>query len=367
MTNSNSMSRTDWALLLILSVLWGGSFFFSKVAVAALPPMTIVFVRFAAASVLVYLYARTRSIRIPCDTRSWLSFAGMGLLNNLIPAGLIVWGQTMIPSGLASAIIATTPIFSIAAIRLTSSDEQLSLAKLLGMALGLIGVAILFRLGAKPASDVSPIGIAACLGAAVSYGCANALGKRFRRLSIPPVAGALGQMTCTAVMAFPLMMLLESPWQLAVPDAPVWMSMAGLVVVSTALGYVVFFRLLATAGATNTSLVTLLIPITAVLLGGLVLGETLSTDQVVGMLSIALGLIAIDGRALNWAFNLPTPDRNPACKAAAVAVGAPENVEFLPIGVVDLPRPGSRPVLSPPCPETAPHQPLPRCRQSRVD
>lgn len=312
MTDSTAMSRTDWALLLILSVLWGGSFFFSKVAVAALPPMTIVFVRFAAASVLVCLYARTRSIRIPCDRRSWLAFAGMGLLNNLIPAVLIVWGQTMIPSGLASAIIATTPIFSIAAIRLTSSDERLSLAKLLGMALGLIGIAILSRLGATHTSDISPIGIVACLGAAMSYGCANALGKRFHHLGIPPVAGALGQMTCTAVMAFPLMMLVEAPWNLAVPDTAVWMSMAGLVVVSTALGYVVFFRILATAGATNISLVTLLIPVTAVLLGSGILGETVSADQMVGMMLIALSLIALDGRALNWAFSLLTPDRRPA-------------------------------------------------------
>jgi drug/metabolite transporter (DMT)-like permease len=204
----------------------------------------------------------------------------------------------MIPSGLASVVIATTPIFSIIAIHVTSTDERLNLAQISGMVLGLVGVAILFRLGTTHAADVSVTGIAACLGAAASYGCANALGKRFRRLGIPPVAGAMGQMTTTAIMALPLMLAVEAPWRLAAPSAAVWASMAGLAVLSTALGYVVFFRILATAGATNVSLVTLLIPASAVLLGSAILGELVSTDQLAGMALIALGLIAIDGRAL---------------------------------------------------------------------
>ena len=298
MNHSTAMSRTEWALLLLLSVLWGGSFFFSKVAVAALPPLTIVFVRFAAAALLVYAYVRARSIAIPTDIRSWASLTGMGLLNNLIPAGLIVWSQTMIASGLAAVIIATTPIFSMLAIRLTSADDRLNLGKISGAALGLIGVWVLFRLGTTNATDVPTAGIVACLGAAASYGFANALGQRFRRIGIAPAAGAMGQMTATAIMALPLMLTVEAPWKLSVPDAEVWASMAGLAVLSTALGYVVFFRILATARATNISLVTLLVPVSAVLLGSVILGEPVSVDQVVGMSLIALGLIVIDGRVL---------------------------------------------------------------------
>ncbi|HVC62334.1 MAG TPA: DMT family transporter [Acetobacteraceae bacterium] len=290
MHDSTAMSRTEWALLLLLSVLWGGSFFFSKVAVTALPPLTIVFLRFSGAALLVYAYARARSIAIPSDIRSWLSFAGMGLLNNLIPASLIVWGQTMIPSGLASVIIATTPIFSIIAIHLTSADERLNLRTISGMVLGLVGVSVLLNLGARYTADASATGIIACLGAAASYGCANALGKRFRRLGIPPVAGAMGQMTTTAIMALPLMLAVETPWKRAVPSAAVWASMAGLAVLSTALGYVVFFRILATAGATNISLVTLLIPVTAVLLGSAILGERVSTDQLAHLIHRIAGI-----------------------------------------------------------------------------
>jgi drug/metabolite transporter (DMT)-like permease len=297
MSHPASMSALDWARLVLLSVLWGGSFFFSKVAVAALAPLTIVFVRFAIAALLVYAYVRVRAIAIPTDVRSWTSFVGMGLLNNLIPVALIVWGQTMIPSGLAAVIIATTPIFSILAIRFTSADEDLSLGKICGMALGLIGVCVLFELGATDAQNVSVAGIIACLGAAVSYGCANALGQRYRGLGIPPAAGAMGQMTATAVMALPLMLAMDAPWTLGVPDAKVWASMAGLAILSTALAYVIFFRILATSGGTFVSLVTLLIPVSAVLLGSGVLGERVSAVQIAGMVLIAVGLIAIDGRA----------------------------------------------------------------------
>lgn len=177
MRGSMGMSRAEWAQLVLLSVLWGGSFFFSKIAVTALPPVTIVFLRFASAALLVYAYARARSIPIPRDISSWLSFAGMGLLNNLIPASLIVWGQTMIPSGLASVIIATTPIFSIIAIHLSSADEPLNLAKISGMVLGLAGVFFLFRLGTTHAADVSAAGVTACLGAALSYGLCKRPGE----------------------------------------------------------------------------------------------------------------------------------------------------------------------------------------------
>src|SRR5262249_10928208 len=157
-------------------------------------------------------------------------------------------------------------------------------AKIFGMLLGLAGVFILFQSGTTHTSDVSPIGIVACLGAAASYGCANALGKRFRRLGIAPAAGATGQMTMTAIMALPVMLALEAPWTLSAPSLAIWTAMAGLAVLSTALGYVVFFRILASAGAINISLVTLLIPVTAVLLGNAVLSERISSGQVAGML-----------------------------------------------------------------------------------
>ncbi|MBU6499346.1 MAG: EamA family transporter [Rhodospirillales bacterium] len=291
------MSGTDWALLVLLSVLWGGSFFFSKIAVEGLPPLTLVFTRFAAASILLYAVLRATGQPIPTTLAAWRGFAGMGLLNNLVPAGLIVWGQTMIPSGLAAILVATTPIFSILATRLIGVDDRPTAGKAAGMALGIIGTAVLVGANGAGLSRPSAVGLGACLGAAISYGFANALGSRFRRLGIGPAVGAFGQMTMTSIMALPLALAIDHPWQLAVPGRSVLLAMIGLVVLSTALGYVIFFRILASAGATNISLVTLLIPVSAVLLGGAVLGETLSEFQLLGMALVGLGLVAIDGRA----------------------------------------------------------------------
>ncbi len=296
MRKDPKMSRAEWGLLLILSVLWGGSFFFSKVAVSGLPPLTIVFLRFSAASVLVYAYLRVGGGTVPRHPAALVSFAGMGLLNNLVPAGLIVWGQTMIPSGLASALIATTPIFSILATRCTDTTEALTSGKVVGMVSGLLGTVTLLGVGSMGGTKSYATGIVACLGAAASYGCANAFGQRLRRLGIAPVVSAFGQMAATSVMALPLMLAFDAPWRHAIPGVQVWAAMAGLVVLSTALGYVIFFRILSGAGAMNVSLVTLLIPVSAILLGRGVLGETLSGAQLFGMLLIGAGLVAIDGR-----------------------------------------------------------------------
>ena len=305
------MSQTEWGLLLILSVLWGGSFFFSKIAVGGLPPLTIVFLRFFAAAILVYLYLHSQGATVPKSITAWASFAVMGLLNNLVPAGLIVWGQTMIPSGLASVLIATTPIFSILATNCTGAGERLTSGKVMGMVLGFIGTVVLFGIDGADATGTPFIGIAACVGAAVSYGTANAFGRRFRRLGFAPVVGAFGQMAATSLMALPLMLIVDRPWVLPAPGTEVWASMAGLAVLSTALGYVIFFRILAGAGATNVSLVTLLIPVSAVFLGSAVLGERLSQAQLAGMLFIGAGLVAIDGRAWSAARDMVGVSRPP--------------------------------------------------------
>ncbi len=191
-------------------------------------------------------------------------------------------------------------------------DEKLTGGKAFGMALGIAGTVVLFKSHGSGLSQPSAVGIGACLGAAISYGFANALGSRFRRLGIAPAVGAFGQMTMTSIMALPLALAFDHPWQLPFPGAAVLLAMSGLVVLSTALGYVIFFRILASAGATNISLVTLLIPVSAILLGSAVLGETLSHVQFAGMLLIGLGLVAIDGRAWRAVRQSFAPSTNPS-------------------------------------------------------
>jgi drug/metabolite transporter (DMT)-like permease len=289
------MGLAEWGLLLFLSVLWGGSFFFSKVALTELPPFTVVFARVTLAAATLALYLVLTGRGLPRG-RVWLSFLGMGLLNNIIPFSLIFWGQTAIASGLASILNATTPIFTILVAQFLTTDERLTAGKFAGVVLGLAGVAVLMGGGVVATDTPALLGMAACLGAALSYGFAGAFGRRFRRLGVPPASVAFGQTAASTLMMAPIAALADAPWTLPMPSAVTIGALLGLAVLSTALAYIVFFRILSSGGATNASLVTLLIPVSAILLGSLVLGERLAANHFAGMALIALGLVAIDGR-----------------------------------------------------------------------
>jgi drug/metabolite transporter (DMT)-like permease len=293
------MSGGNWTLLVLLSTLWGGSFFFAKVIVQEVPPFTLVFVRFACAAVALWIYLAASRTPLPRSISTWAAFAGMGVLNNLIPVALIAWAQITIASGLASVLIATTPVFSILVAHCVTVDERISASKLVGIALGIAGVAVLVGLDIADRSPGSIFAMLGCLAAALSYGCANVFGRRFKRLGITPTVGAFGQLAATAVMVVPFSLIFDHPWRLPPPTMAVLASMLGLVLLSTALAHAIFFQLLASAGTTNVSLVTLLIPVSAILLGTVFLGEHLSALQCAGMALIGLGLVAIDGRA--WA------------------------------------------------------------------
>ncbi len=221
----------------------------------------------------------------------------MGLLNNALPFSLIVWGQTTIASGLAAILNATTPLFTVLLAHAVTADEKLSGPRLLGCALGLAGVALMLG------PDVGELGgnlwpQLAVLAAALSYACAGVWGRRFAALGLAPVETATGQVTASTLLLLPLVLLADRPWTLAPPGAETWAAIAGLALLSTALGYVVYFRLLASAGATNLLLVTLLMPPLAVWLGFVFLGESLEIVHLAGLALIAAGLVAIDGRLL---------------------------------------------------------------------
>ena len=290
------MSLTDWGLLTALSLLWGGSFFFGKVAVATLPPLAVVLVRVLLASLTLLVVLRFRGTRVPRGAGPWRQFLLMGLLNNVIPFSLIFWAETVLSSGLAAILIATTPVFSLVVARLLTADTRLSGGKLLGVTLGLAGVTVLVGTQALSGMSDAVVPTAACLGAALSYGFANVYGRRFRGGGVEPVVVAFGQVTASVATMLPLALVVDTPWRLPVPGPAVWAALVSLALLSTALAYSVFFRLLATAGAINSSLVTLLVPVSAVLLGSLFLEESLSLHQAAGMALIGLSLLAIDGR-----------------------------------------------------------------------
>ncbi|WP_207802654.1 DMT family transporter [Motiliproteus coralliicola] len=292
---NTAMGAQEWALLILLSVLWGGSFFFVGVAVTELPPLTIVTLRVALAAAALWGIALAMGLRPPTSAKVWLAFAGMGLLNNAIPFALIVWGQTQIASGLASILNATTPLFTVVVAGLLLPDERATPLKLLGVALGFIGVVVMLGVPSDGGSS-SILAQLAIIAAALSYAFAGVYGRRFKAMAINPILVAAGQVSASTLIMIPMTLMTEGAVNLTAPSLETWLSVLALAVLSTALAYVIYFKLLASAGATNLLLVTLLIPVSAILLGSLFLNETLGLVHFTGMALIALGLSAIDGR-----------------------------------------------------------------------
>jgi drug/metabolite transporter (DMT)-like permease len=293
-TSAPAMGAREWLLLVILSLLWGASFFFGKIAVAEWPPLAVVLVRVALAAGVLHVAVRALGFSMAVGGRIWLAFFGMGLLNNLIPFGLIFWGQTQIASGLAAILNATTPVFGVIVAHLFGNNEKATGLKIGGVLAGVAGVAILMGPDALSGLGGALLPQLACLGAALSYGFAGLYGRRFKEL--PPLVTATGQLSATTVMSLPLVLILNPPWSLPAPSLTAIAALVGLALLSTALAYVIFFQIMRRAGGTNAMLVTFLIPVSAILLGVWLLGEVLLLRHVLGMAAIFLGLALIDGR-----------------------------------------------------------------------
>ncbi len=276
----------------------GGSFFFGKVALAELKPFTVVLGRVGFATIALVILARLLGHRLPCDMRLWGAFFIMGALNNLIPFSLIFWGQTQIASGLAAILNATTPLFTVVLAHLLTEEEKINSGKLMGISLGLVGVIIMIGPETLGGFKLHVVGQMAILGAALSYAFAGLYGRRFR--AHPPLVTAAGQLTATTVMMIPIVFMIDQPWTLPAPSPITWGALVALALLSTAVAYVIYFQLLATAGATNLLLVTFLIPVSAILLGVIILGERLDVKHFMGMVLIMLGLAAVDGRLLAY-------------------------------------------------------------------
>ncbi|MBM9594269.1 DMT family transporter [Roseitranquillus sediminis] len=291
------MGLVEWSLLLALSVIWGGSFFFVAVAVEEIPVLTIVAGRVALAAAGLWVVLAASGRRVP--HRTWGACLVMGLVNNALPFALIVWGQSHLASGVAAILNATTPLFGVIVAHLGTSDERISFGRLAGVLTGLAGVAVMVGGAALGDLDSAVWAQIAILGAALCYAIAGVFGRRFARLGVAPMQIATGQVTASTLMLVPLALMLDQPWRLS-PSLAATASVLGLALVCTALAYVIYFRILAASGAVNILLVTFLVPVTAILLGTVLLDETLVPRHLVGLAAIAIGLALIDGRLLRW-------------------------------------------------------------------
>src|SRR4051794_6453604 len=298
--SDNRIDARDWSLLGLLSILWGGSFFFNGVVLRELPPLTLVLLRVALASIILLPLLWVYGIRFPKGFWGWKPFFAIGLLNNVLPFSLIVVGQTSIPSGLASILNATTPLFTVV-VMAAACEEKLLARRIAGVVVGLIGVVILRGWNFDGAGFWSGqgVGILLCLAGAFSYGLAALVARRLLSNS-PPLGTATFQLLASSVMMVFIAGFAERPWQLTMPGAATWLAVIGLAALSTALAYIVFFQILRRSGATNVMLVTLLIPVTAIVLGYLVLGEQISLREIAGAFVIGSALLLIDGRVLKF-------------------------------------------------------------------
>ncbi len=291
-----AMTTGEWGLLLLLSLLWGGSFFFVGVAVKELPPLTIVMARVSLAAALLWLTAPLTGLSPGRIRANAPALAVLGLVNNAIPFTLIVWGQTHLASGLASILNATTPVITVVAAHFFTASERLNARKLAGALCGFVGVA--WMIGPDLTRGVADNFAAelAVLGAALSYALASIFAQRFRGLGLAPIEVAAGQVAASSLMLIPLAFVVDRPWDLPAPSLAVIGAVIAIASLSTALAYIVYFRILAGAGATNVVLVTLLAPASSILLGAAILGERLAARHFVGLALVALGLAFIDGR-----------------------------------------------------------------------
>jgi drug/metabolite transporter (DMT)-like permease len=249
------MRAQDWLLLILLSTLWGATFFFVAVANPHVPPLTLVLGRVGIAALVLVPVVWALRYRLPGSAVEWWPFVVQAALNSVIPFSLMVYGQHHIASALAGVLNATTPLFTIIVGRLFAGDT-LTPSKTIGVLIGILGVAVLMGPDAFAADAASLIGMLCVLGGALSFGFSALWMRRLRH--IPPPVSAAAQVSCAALMLLPMAALADRFWSLPLPPVPALLAVLGVAVLSTALAYIVFFRISASAGPSNVMLATLL-------------------------------------------------------------------------------------------------------------
>ncbi len=291
--NDLKIHQGDWLRLVLLSLLWGGSFFFVGAAIHDIPPLTIVFLRVLIAAIVLLPFVIMRGIAFPSGVAGWKPFIVMSILNNVIPFSLLAGAQYYLTSGMTSVLNATTPLFTVL-VMASFGEERLLPRRIAGVLMGLAGVAILRGAGLD-FGGAQTIGILMCLAATLSFGFSALWAKR-HMTGMPPLGLAAFQLTTSSVMMGVLALAIEQPWHLPMPGLGALLSVAGIGVLSTAAGFILFFQIIARSGPSNVMLVTLMVPVSAILLGHFVLGEVVVAREYIGAAVIAAALLVMDGR-----------------------------------------------------------------------
>lgn len=296
MTATPKLDGTGWMLIAILSVLWGGSFVMIEIGLRSYPPLTLVFARVALAVPPMLLAMRLMGERLPRDSRSWVLLTVVGALNCALPFSLFFWGQQYLDSGYASILNATTPLWGVIAAHFLTSDEKATPTRILGALVGMAGIVVMVGPAAMKGLSDNLLAQIACLVSTTFYSFAAIYGRRLSQSALTPMSVATGQTITASLIILPIMLMVDQPWGMAMPRFDATMAALMLALISTALAYALYFRLIDRSGASNAQLVAFLIPVFAVLLGSLMLNEKLTSGQAGGAVLIAAGLVILDGR-----------------------------------------------------------------------
>lgn len=292
------MTTSDWLWLIVLSLFWGVSFFFGKVAVAEIPPLTLALGRVSIAAAALLLYLRIAGIRLPRGKSIWIAFTLMSVVNNVLPFWLIYWSQQYVSSSLSSILNASVPLFTIVVAHFATHDDKISPLRAAGVLVGFLGVVVVIGPSELHSAGIQLVAQLAALLGAFCYALSGVYGRRFKGMNAAAVS--VGVLLSSILLLAPLSLLIDQPWILPLPTTRALWSLAGVAVISTSAAYLIYFHILARAGATNLLLVTFLVPVSAILLGAVFLHERLMPNQFFGMAVIAIGLAFIDGRPVNF-------------------------------------------------------------------
>ena len=298
MTTAPELDGNGWLLIGILAILWGGAFFLIEVGLRSYPPISLVFMRLALAAPPMWIAMRLMGERLPTTGRIWGLLTIVGALNCALPFALFFWGQQYLDSGYASILNATTPLWGVLTAHFLTRDEKATPARIIGVLTGMAGIIVMVGPEAMKGLSNNLLAQIACIVSTIFYSFAAIYGRRLSQTALTPMAVATGQTMAAAVLMVPIVLFVDQPWAMATPRLDATLAGITLALLSTALAYTLYFRLIDRAGASNAQLVAFLMPILAVILGIAFLGESLNQGQIIGAVLIAFGLVIIDGRLL---------------------------------------------------------------------
>lgn len=290
MTSIKSNLKRDLVLLVALATLWGGSYTFIRVGVETIPPVTLIAARTLIAGGILVAIIHARSLSLPTDAATWRRFLFQACLNSVIPFTLIAWAERTVDAGLATILNSTSPIFTFLLTAAVTRHEAVTARKLVGIVAGIAGISLIVGMQAFAGLGQALWAQLAIVAATVCYAGAAIFGRGFKNLD--PMMPAAGSMICGAVVLVPLSLIFDRPWTLA-PSTASLTALIALSVFSTALAFVIYFRLLDTLGSVGTtSQAYLRVPI-GVAIGAVFLGESLSATAWAGFVCIIVGVAAM--------------------------------------------------------------------------